>query len=169
MTPAPPSRSRSKEARRERRSRETRPLLNALVKYGSRAMEVQNRHHPSGDTQHVSLLGTFRENCKLAFIHGIVPNFTSIALGCCLQLEAAASWTRNVPHQIEFRATARRSAASRTAAPSALPERRARLFWRGWSTGRRSYRPTIAARPHSRCPNGSAGLASSRRGRRTEP
>src|SRR6266567_2088401 len=32
MTPAPPSRSRSGEARRERRSRETRPLLRALLK-----------------------------------------------------------------------------------------------------------------------------------------
>src|SRR6266849_909264 len=35
MTPVPPSRSRSGEARRERRSRETRPLLNALLKLWS--------------------------------------------------------------------------------------------------------------------------------------
>src|ERR1700680_1696574 len=32
MTPAPPSRSRSGAARRERRRRETRPLLSALLK-----------------------------------------------------------------------------------------------------------------------------------------
>ena len=70
-----------------------------------------------------------------------------------LRLQTVTRSPRNVAGRIKCHANARRSAATRTGAPNWPLERRARIFWRDWSAGRRSHRPTIAGPLRSRCPS----------------
>src|SRR5229473_420859 len=65
MTPAPPSRARSGEARRERRSRETRPLLNALLKRWSMSYgdhELASSELSRGSTREIPCFKTPRQD-----------------------------------------------------------------------------------------------------------